>query len=158
QAHRVAVQGDRFPAAAADRRDGPAGRPGPDRDPGARPPGVTHRTRMSTRSLTLVPVRPVTIASPHASKIAVAAWVTSALRRLSPPRLARSLVDQSTRPPATGVPPSEPSVSANIAAMPWAPSRASAAPIAASWLGPPLPNSRPASAPRLTVYSPPPAT
>src|SRR6185437_9319737 len=159
QAHRIMVQGDGLSPAAADGLGGPGGRLGRDRDPGVRP-AVTgaHRIRMSTRSLALVWVGPVTIASPHASRTAVVSWATSAFRKLIPCCRARSPVDQSTRPPAFPVPPSEPSVSANIAAMPWMPSRASAAPIAASWLGPPRPNTRSASGPRLTVHSPPQAT
>src|SRR3984957_10534772 len=153
QALGVLVQRDRLPAAAADRLGGPGRGPGPDRDAGR-----VHDTPMMIRSLALVCVAPVSTASPQASRSAVVACSTSPFRKLSPSSSARPAVEESTRPPAIAVPPSEPSVSANNATIPGTPSRASAAPTAASWLGPPRPNSSSASGPRLTVVSPPPAT
>src|SRR5258708_27607919 len=144
QAHGLLVRGDAPPPASADRLGGPVSWPGSHSDAGPRPLSVrgAHRTTMSTRSFALVCVAPVNIASPHASRIAVASWATSPFRKLTPFWLARSLVDQSTRPPAIPAPPSEPSVSANIAAIPSTPSRASAAPIAAAWLAPPFPSTQ----------------
>ena len=69
-----------------------------------------------------------------------------------PAAAARSAVRPSTIAPASSVPPSEPSVSMKAAATSlWASPGAAAS--AASWFGPPLPNSSPA--PSLTVLSPP---
>ena len=87
---------------------------------------------MMIKSLALVCVAPVSTASPQASRITVVAWSTSPFRKLSPCSRARPAVEESTSPPAIAVPPSEPSVSANKATIPGAPSRASAAPTAAS--------------------------
>src|SRR5260370_4278595 len=127
EAHGLLVQGDDLPPASADRLGGPVSWPGSHSDAGPRPLSVrdAHRTRMSTRSFALVCVAPVNTASSHASMIALASWATSPFLQLTPFWLARSLVDQSTRPPAIPVPPSEPSVSANIATTPSTPSRAS---------------------------------
>ena len=97
---------------------------------------------MILRSLTLVPVRPVTNKSPRAANQEPLSFAWSAA---SPPG-----APHPKKAPAASPTPSIPSVSAASPLMPAPPSSARAAASAYSWLGPPRPGPR-----TVTVSSPP---